>query len=178
MSNVLYKKMSFSQMIDRKLSTVFLLSHFQSVPVDILDLLNMRIWQGDVYEIQVEFFSFDNMAKSNIYEVLGEVAEQMKNNRFLLPIELLCLNWMKPGLQFQHQIVTPRFSLGPTPQSIRETPQRQSCGQVLSLTESFDGFPIGPEIFFAMTTATDIDRGSFEELLAMMTSQPVEQSFA
>ena len=175
--NALYQKTSFLLVINRRMSIEFLLSHFQHVTPEIWDVPNMRTWHGNSYVIPIEFFAFANsVVYRSVYEVLAEVMKKVDKKRFLSPMELLIMNWTQPGLQIRYQIITPKFSLGPSPEALRKIPDRSRHGEVLSLTESFDGFPIGPEICFAITTETDIDRGTFEETLKTLVS--FEQSFA
>ncbi len=91
-------------------------------------------------------------------------AEKVCDGRFLSPFELLFLDWVKPKLQSQFDIVTPRFVLGMSRRERYCFPHR-AAQRTLSATESFDREPVDAFARFALTPKTDLDRGTFEEWL-------------
>ncbi len=163
--NALYRKDGFVVDVDRTIPGNELLLYFKTGAPGIRKALREERWRGDPYSIFVELLAFRHpmMLKGNIYSVLAEVRRQRPKSRFLSVFELLTLNRKHPNIQFSCPVVTRRFTLGPSPRALYENPNRARHGQVLSLTEAFDDFLIGPDVLFAMTDATDIDTGTFTD---------------
>ena len=174
------EKTVFRQNIDRKISVSLFLSRFTSLGPGTCEAVHeinaCHRLNVDAYEIPIKLFALSEPVTGNhsVYKALICLKRQMPQNRFLSVFELLMMNWTYPGMQLQHQIVIPKFTIGPV--SHVYVTENHQPPQFLSFTELFDSCVIGPEIWFAMTNATDVDRGTFEETLTKLVS--AEQSFA
>ena len=124
-------------------------------------------WLGDPYRIRVEISSFSETVVGNnaVFDALNEIHRLRPDSRPPNTFELLTLNFMRRGFNLQGTFVSRTLSLGASPALVYERAGRVRKERVISFTEEFRGYAVGPKTPFITVMRSNLELGTYENVV-------------